>query len=98
MLNNIILSLDMNQLDALFQILADKGVFGLPVFCFHFYWKQKMMMKMCIVGFLKIFSVKMKIDNNQKKKTIKFRFQLKTWTSFWVKWKWDDNECNFKQI
>jgi len=29
-----------------------------------------MMMKMCLVGFLKTFSVKMKTENNQKIKTI----------------------------
>ena len=33
-----------------------------------------MMMKMYLVGFLKIFLMKMKIGNNQKMKTIKFRF------------------------
>ena len=39
-------------------------------------------MKMCSVEFLKIFLVKMKIENNQKIKIIKFKFQLKTETSF----------------
>ena len=40
---------------------------------------------MYLVGFLKTFSVKMKIENNQKMKTIKNRFQLKSGISYWVK-------------
>ena len=32
---------------------------------------------MCLVEFFKIFLVKMKTENNQKMKTIKFCFQLK---------------------
>ena len=42
-------------------------------------------MKMCLVEFLKTFSMKMKTKNNQKIKTIKFCFQLKTKISFWIK-------------
>jgi len=60
--------------------LVYEGMFSLIVFCFYFHWKQKMMIKICLIRFLKIFSVKMKI--------IKFHFQyfqLKTGTSFWVK-------------
>ena len=56
------------------------------VFCFHFHWKQKTVMKICLVGFLK---------------TINFRFQcfqLRTEITFRVKWNCGDNECNFKQI
>jgi len=52
-----------------------------------------MMIKMCLIEFLKIFLVKMKIGNNHEIKIIKSR--LKTGTS--VKWKCGDNEYNFKQ-
>ena len=40
----------------------------------------------------------MKTGNNQKIKTIKSHFQLKTGTSFWIKQKYSGKECNFKQI
>ena len=52
-----------------------------------------MMIIIYLVGFLKTFSMKMNTGNNQKMKTIKFRFQcfqLKTGTLFWVKWKCHD--------
>ena len=40
---------------------------------------------MCLVGFLKIFSVKIKTRNNQKIKIINSRFQLRTEILFRIK-------------
>ena len=40
---------------------------------------------MCLVGFLKIFSVKIKTGNNQKIKIINSRFQLRTEILFRIK-------------
>ena len=67
-----------------------------------------MVMEMCLVGFLKTFSVKIFSQTNQKMETIKSRFQLKIGTSFpshVVEMKifpsfpsHGDNEYNFKQI
>jgi len=44
-----------------------------------------MVMKMRLVGFFKTFSMKIFSQTNQKWETIKYRFQLKPGTSFWVK-------------
>ena len=49
--------------------------------------KNGMVMKMCLVEFLKIFLVKIFSQTNQKLETIKSHFQLKPGTSFWIKWK-----------
>jgi len=44
-----------------------------------------MVMKMCLVGFLFSFSVKIFFQTNQKLEIIKSHFQLKLETLFWVK-------------
>ena len=39
-----------------------------------------------------------KQPKNENNKILFSVFSVSIGISFWVKWKWDSNECNFKQI